>query len=321
MNKPVTVCAVGLNAEMERRISMATRLLGASGIDATSVPWDGTRRDVLVANLDDAYASAAVAVALRRGDTVVAVSHAPIADSRVLSINGLLQTAELTKMLRELLLSGNKAVALPHGVTRGAAAHPRMQLLSACIEQSGAAFLATTESITLVIGRETSRVMARRAADFDVAAARLLAAVWIVTPLVGAYFGAGDAVLTQSLDAFLIRACESNEQALPALAEQRHRLSGWPDLGALPENTAAMRLASALVKRDRSPEELSRQCNVTLARANAFCWAMRAAGMLVSGDAAKPASPTRRLSASMQLIVERLGRRFGLRSGVESSHE
>jgi hypothetical protein len=307
------VSVAGVPEDLERRIGMAAKLLAGSGMEVVLAPWDGSRRALLVAGLDDAWGQAAASVARRRGDCVLGVAaNAPAESAGFPVVSPSIQVADLTRALRGLL---ERRAATPAGA-QIAAAGPAPQsvggMLAAWVPawRTNDDFAISADAVTLVVRRMGGRVFAAQADDFAAARAAFVRSAWTTR---GA--SAGDLALGQScgIDEFLVTACLAHAQRLPVVRGDC-RLEAWPDLGAMHDVEDAMRMASVLSKRPLSVTELASRCGVSPERANAFVWAVRAAGLLArEPDVVVTSSP---ISVAARAVVTRLARRFGLRFGT-----
>ena len=318
MTIKVTLSMAGIDESLELRVTMAAQLLGASRITAQIAPWDGMRRDILVADVSDAYGRAAYGVARRRGDAVLALSRSgsPLEDGTP-TLATSAQVVELQQRLRELALlvrPGAAAAAPPEATVDG--------LLGLCVGTgaNGTDFVARSGSHSVVVRRAASRIVARSHSDLAAAKATFLGFPWTARAVIREDLAPVDDLVSHSLDAFLIGACEAHERKLPSLGPSRHRLAHWPDLGTLADNTDAMRLSGYLMRNAASVDELVARCQVDRIRANAFCWAMRAGGLLTSEGS--PLIPARQETSddAPRSIIARLARRFGLMFGTQAEH-
>jgi len=309
MTKKVVISTAAVPQEFERRLVMASRLLAASEFEVTLQPWDGSRHELLVADIDDAYGRAAVNVAARRGDTILRLSH----DRAGAVVAHDVQIAELTHVLRKSL---GEMPATKNGHAHPRGVHQPGGLLDVWQApwRGGEDFAAVSGAFTLVVRRKQSRVVARSHADLAAARTRFTRETWtITTDALHMDAGAGD--LWQSVDAFLIESCVANENDLPPL-EGAFRLDAWPDTGTLHDGEDLLRIAAALTKRTHTVAELALRCRVGNARANAFCWAASAGGLLAAQSANAKEPRKREAAAPGALsIVARLARRFGLNFG------
>lgn len=318
MAQQITVSLVGLESNVERRVSMAIELLAASGIEARIVPWDGTRRDIVIADIDDAYGRSAVSLTQRRKDPLLAVSAAPTSNvdpAQVVLVTA--QIAELSRRIKEIVQPSSTPIENVAGESAIAG------LLKLCMDHDNRKgdLLARSGPFSILIRFEASRVMANSHSDLAAARSRLLSDTWTGQAITSDKSITAHSAITRSLDAFLIDACEAAEHDLPIIRNTRYRLQTWPDMGILTDHTSALRLSSALTRSSLSVADLAQRCNVDMMRANAFCWATRASGLLLSDAVQLPAQnrpmAAEKISGS---LLSRLARRFNFTFGSESSN-
>ncbi len=303
MNSKLTISVLGLDAEVQQRVGMAANLLAASGIKALLMPWDGTRRDLLIANASDAYASSALALMRRRGGKSLLIGAAT--DDAGDSLPTSVQVTELVRRIQHLLAQTAPAeVTAP--VQTGISG-----LLALCADPAnvGRDIHARSGPFTIVIQRRASRVLALSHSDLALAQSRLINARWELQD--DGSLPDKPLEVSRGLDEFLIRGCEAVEQQLPRLTGS-YALSAWPDLGTLPDHTDALRMSAALVRKSWSIDELALSCKVEPLRANAFCWAMLGAGLLLSSSPPPLYGDAVAAPRASKSILSRLARRFGL---------
>lgn len=314
MSKQLTVSVAAISAEFERRMQMASRLLAAYKLEVSIQPWDGIRRDLLLANVDDAYGRNACAIADRRGDLVLKVSMDPTQQANANQINVNIPVAELTRILKAMLQTS------PSSTHTADILMPSLDGLGlpGVWRQEWSAdrdFSVSHGNIVLVILRQKSLVVCRSPEDSSAAKEAFLSTPWVAERAPQLMPSHGDG-LEKPVDVFLLESCVANEDRLPLL-EGRLALASWPDLGALANCEDMLRLAAALSARSRSTQDLAERCSVSGARANAFCWAMYLGGLLTSEQ--QPFKrPANRASADTRSIVSRLAKRFGMFVGAET---
>ncbi|MEO8672566.1 MAG: hypothetical protein ABI411_14705 [Tahibacter sp.] len=324
MTISLVISMAGLDDSLERRVVMAAKLLGASRINARIEPWDGTRRDILVADMSDAYGRTAYAVARRRKDAVLPISRTGGAlDDGTVALSSSCQVVELQNRLREIALQIRTPVTDDTGLIKMGAAPDAvlglLELLTKPGAASGGDFVAKYGTYSVVIRRSASRIIGRSHSDLVAAKSNLCGSAWSARPAGRDDLPQSTELVSMSLDAFLITACELHERKLPPFPG-RHQLGHWPDLGTLTDNVEAMQLSALLSRNKASVDELALRTNIEKARINAFCWAMSASGLFDSTtrqsvaitDQAPPEDAPRS-------IISRLARRFGILFGAEST--
>ncbi|QBB71534.1 hypothetical protein ELE36_14860 [Pseudolysobacter antarcticus] len=318
MAQQITVSLVGLESNIERRVGMAIDLLAASGIKARILPWDGTRRDIVIADIDDAYGRSAVSLTQRRKDPLLAISASSTSSADAIPVVlATAQIAELSRRIKEII----QPTAAP--AENGSGESSVGGLLKLCVDHDNRKgdLLAKSGPFSILIRFEASRVMANSHSDLAAARSRLLSGTWTAQAITSDKAMPAHSAITRSLDAFLIDACEAVEQDLPMLGDTRYRIPTWPDMGILTDDTSALRLSSALTRSSLSVADLARRCNVDVIRANAFCWAMRTSGLLMSDAIAAPEQESVRLAEKISgSLFSRLARRFNLSFGAENGN-
>lgn len=321
----------GLPEAFLRRLVLACRVASAQQLILRCEPWDGTRCDLAVVAVTDAYGQRAADLARRRGTPLLGV-HAPgqTADTEAfpLQLSADAITGDVLNALLQCLAWGARAdgtgsvKATPAAAEASAPNHPVHDSLMgalAALEGSGAGWLhAQCSGIEVFIDREGGRVCAESVDMLKIAAPRAGREGWTARPHSGLQTGAPRRLASSSLDTFLLTAAMAARSTLPALPALRFQLRQWPDLGGMPEAVDALRVVRAIQSRRLTEAEIRETTGVDEATVRACLHAFRAAG-LVRGEPtdATAATPTEVATAAASSrtssrVLHRLARWVGL---------
>lgn len=291
----------------EQRVRLAVQLLAAYRIQARLRPWDGTRCDLLVTDLSDAYGQRTHELARSRGTPVLAFGatiDAANGSLRIATENNL--APALAQSMRELLAPEMRA---DEEVMRTEAMPPLCRL--AGNELKGQPVDAWCNGRIVRIRPAEGRVYAPTLSDLLCGIDTFCSAEWTLALSDEGAAPAEDGA-SRSLEAFLLQAAFASPAALPRFPEGRYRLSDWPDVGTAPELVGSLRIAKRLLDGSASASELAAACRIDAAEVNATLWAYAAANLLdmpAMQPREEPAPPATRPLAG---IVARLAVRFGL---------
>lgn len=301
----ITFSALGEQAE--QRVRLAVQLLAAYRIRAKVRPWDGTRCDLLVTDLSDAYGRRTHDLARARGTPVLAFGVDGDAASNGIGIapdNSLAPT--LAQSMRELLAPD----ARDDEPDAQADAMPALCRLAAA-DFRGLGVDATSNGRIVRIRPEEGRVYAPTLSDLLSAVDTFCSADWSLARNDADGRPREDGA-SRSLEAFLLQAAFAARDALPRFPEGRYRLSDWPDVGSAPERVDSLKIARQLLDGSASAGELVAACRVEAADVNATLWAYAAANLLDMPDAVPREEPPPQTARPFSGIMARIAQRFGL---------
>ncbi len=292
----------------EQRVRLAVSLLGAYKLRARVSPWDGTRCHLLVAPITDSYGRQALSRAIGRQTPVIALGD----DSDGLPVEATSPNspaAALAKAMRELLVD-----QLPQPADGTAAASQPAICRLAMPPLRGKAVNARCDGRMLLLRPEVGRVYAASHSDLLAAADSLSGADWEME--VVEHPASTEGLVSNSIEAFLMRTAYRASERLPDFPEGRYRLEAWPDLGILPSLVGALQIAKLLIGKPMSVKELAAAdyLNADARELNACLWAFAAADLLLDTEPKRPAV----VFPSRQKLVQpglwsSIARRFGLK--------
>lgn len=311
---------VALDEDIEQRIRIAASLLAAYRIQAHVSPWDGTRCDLLIANVADAYGRQALGLAIRRGTPVVVIGNAAFLPDGAVTLSETTQAPDLARQFHDLLADGTaprlarkQANGIDEGVERKSQSTALIcHLAEPTLRGHRVEIIDSTRRVTLCPNE--GRVFAATHSDLHAARDALGGNLWKIQPKGNAPVGE----VSASLDSFLLLAALRVRDQLPAMDQSKHSLRYWPDLGAVPELIGALRAARTLLAASLDVEQLAARCQIDRATANAYLWAFSAANLLEVKDAATPRVPTPQPAATARglrgnaSLFSRIAARFGL---------
>ncbi|MFZ2753436.1 MAG: hypothetical protein WAZ48_08300 [Lysobacteraceae bacterium] len=277
---------VALSPATEAQLRAACLDVAAMGLgySVALAQWNGQCADVVIAECDDVYGGLVCALAIRYRSRIVRVS----AGARAMAQRGddgvfrTLSHADLTA-----LLAGLCAEALAHDRTGGApdgtmpelSGLPRTCLLSQTILQETTGWIASVHERNRVrLHRISSRIQAPSPWHLEEAGRQLLSPAW--RPI--SDHGADPSWVETSLDLFLLRACLSQQAALPRLDAAHFRLAHWPDLdGEEPQHAWVLPLMAKVVRQAPvNVPTLAGHKAPPSGQINAMFWAFWASGVL-----------------------------------------
>ncbi len=309
------IATAALNDQVEQRIRIAASLLLTTRVDTTVRPinaqvraWDGTRCDLLIVDLSDAYGQRAFAVAERRGTPVLAIGVSPPGiDLRYDTVPASSPAPLLAKHMRDLLTHGE--ICEPAEPVVGGALSALCRLAEP--EYRGRPVDAVCNGRAIHIRPETGRVYAATLSDLLSARDSFASAACelrISTASDPNHLAEG---ASRSLEAFLLQATLHGRDHLPSFPKGRYEMKDWPDVGTAPEFIGALKVARSLLRAPASASELQQACMLGEDEVNASLWAYRASNLLStcnSIDAEATPPPTGRFSG----ILSRIASHFGL---------
>lgn len=294
--RPVSIAMVALSPSTEDRLRAACRVLAARapGYPVSLRQWNGRCADVVIADSDDVYARLVCALAIRSGSRVVRLRIVPsdTASSGIRSqamvqraADGALQMlphADLVELLATLCAearaSGRTGRTLDEAMPE-LSELPDSSLLSQTIRQRTTGWTTSMHGgVRVCIHRMSSRIQAASSWHLDEAGRHLLSPAW--RPVSG--HGADASGVETRLDLFLLRACLSQQAALPRLDGAHFRLAHWPDLdGEEPKYAWVLPLMASVVR--QAPVGVPKMAGHEAppsGQINALFWAFWASGVL-----------------------------------------
>ncbi len=305
------IATAALNEHVEQRIRIAASLLPAYRIGAKVRPWDGTRCDLLITALSDAYGRQAFDLAKKRGTPILAISDHPAdIETECVAVSESSPAPVLAQHLRELLTRD-----LPADSADAVDVDGRVPALCrlAAPEHRGQPVDAICAGRTIHIRPVEGRIYANTLSDLISACGSFSSSAWeLRIPSASDRATTTDGA-SRSLEAFLLQAAFQGRDQLPSFPAGRYQLKDWPDVGTAPEFIGALKIARSLLRTPASERELRLACEVSEAEVKASLWAYQASNLLSSPDnsvdAIRPApAPTARFSG----ILARIANRFGL---------
>ncbi|WP_333676457.1 hypothetical protein [Dyella sp.] len=272
----VHIGLAGLPYDVELRFWLACKLLMSSSTPVQLHRWDGKPCDILVIDLDSEQGQVAYEMAIH-GDTRVLFlgKEMPADQPAGRRIDKHATASAIAKTLESMLLAAPRR-------TRPAVDG----LLGICLLQGGNGHevLASNGRISVILRDNDRRLYARSREELDSAKQHLLDDAWASVPVTAPCAHQYEGLACETLDSFLIAACLRHRDSLSRIGDTAYRLDVWPDFIGFPDNREAVRLSSALYRKSWRVADLAEHCGVSVAVANAFCWAMRASGALRLDD-------------------------------------
>lgn len=300
----VHIGLAGLPYEVELRFWLACKLLMSSSTPVQLHKWDGKPCDILVTDLDSEQGQVAYEMAIHGDTRVLFLSKETHADEPAgTRIDKHATASAIAKTLESMILATPRS-------TRAAV----NGLLGICLLQGGNGHevLASNGRISVILRDNGRRLYASSREELDSAKQHLLDDAWASVPVTAPCEHQYEGLVCETLDSFLVAACLRHRDSLAMISDATYRLSVWPDFIAFPDNRDAVRLSSALYRKSWRVADLAEHCGVSVAVANAFCWAMQASGALRLDDSV---DAPRVESANESLpLVQRVVRHFGLKA-------
>ncbi|HKT26586.1 hypothetical protein [Dyella sp.] len=300
----VHIGLAGLPYEVELRFWLACKLLMSSSTPVQLHKWDGKPCDILVTDLDSEQGQVAYEMAIHGDTRVLFLSKETHADEPAgTRIDKHATASAIAKTLESMILATPRS-------TRAAV----NGLLGICLLQGGNGHevLASNGRISVILRDNGRRLYASSREELDSAKQHLLDDAWASVPVTAPCEHQYEGLVCETLDSFLVAACLRHRDSLAMISDATYRLSVWPDFIAFPDNRDAVRLSSALYRKSWRVADLAEHCGVSVAVANAFCWAMQASGALRLDDSVEA---PRVESANESLpLVQRVVRHFGLKA-------
>ena len=340
-----------LSGASEQQLRQAAQRLAAQGLRVSVSAWDGTRCDVLVADVGDTYGQHTVGLARRRLVKIVALTQAAASGAGCEGVlvaddpleNWVRALADILGASPQTLAADTPvevtATACDEGLGLAAPAvqtpavlpvpQPQAEAEPVNVEQGlcrlavdaslmGRDLKAEVAGCTVVLAVSAGRILARSDADLALVRSHLAQSGWTFGPVAGEPMP-GDAV-SMSLDAFYVQGALAAADQFPAFPEGEVALTDWPDLGAAPEVIAALKVAKKLTRQAGSADAISGQTQIDARVVSACLWAFAASGLL---QAAVPAGESGGLVATTAAAsapanrpsaatAGKLAKRFGL---------
>lgn len=300
----VHIALAGLPYEVELRFWLACKLLMSSSTPVHLHKWDGKPCDILVVDLDSEQGEIAYEMAAHGDARVLFMSKDAHAERPTgARIDQHATASAIAKTLENMMLAAPRS-------TRAAVDG----LLGICLLQGGNGHevLASNGRISVILRDHGRRIYASCREELQSAKQYLLDEAWASVPVTAPCEHQYEGLVCETLDSFLVAACLRHRDSLAMIGDATYRLSVWPDVIAFPDNREAMRLSSALYRNSWRVADVAEHCGVSVAIANAFCWAMQASGALRLDDSIE-AARVQPANASLPL-VQRMTRRFGLKA-------
>lgn len=312
VNRKLTISTAGLPDDMQRRVAMAATLLASSGIRARIQPWVDARGGMLIADTDDIAGRSAVSRARRQGlPTIIVTASGQSAWKDVPTFAAATQVADLVRHIKEVAFPGQDDAAADAEISG------LLRICTAADADAHAPLYVACGTLMVQLRKHASRIHAARHGDLLAAQTRLLDDSWKLERI--AALPPEPMEAAASLDVFLTQACQQHEARLPPLAGSAYSLATWPDLGGLPNDLDALRMSAALVRDAWSVDGLARHCDVSTQRANGFCTAMLASGLLELDASPVPVNTAPSMRTFASPLLSRLAQRFGLTRAARSS--
>ncbi len=310
------IATVALNDQMEQRVRIAASLLLASRVDTSVRPinakvrlWDGTRCDLLIADLSDAYGRQASAMAEKRGTAVLAIGDKPAEISlQCGAVPASSPAPVLAKHMRDLLTHGKLCDPTD---PNDDSILPALCVLAE-VRYRGRAVDAVCNGLTLNIRPEAGRIYASNLGALLSASDYFSSAAWelqIAAASDTTHLADGP---SRSLEAFLLHAAFQGRAQLPPFPEGRYQLHDWPDVGTAPEFIGALKVAGSLVRAPATARELQQSSMLGEEEVNASLWAYQASNLLLADNGANREARSPPPTAHFSGILSRIASRFGL---------
>lgn len=294
--RPVSIAMVALSPSTEKRLRAACHALAAlePGCPVSLAQWNGQCPDVVIADSDDVYARLVCALAIRSGSRIVRLRVGPSdtgssgVGSQVMvpcADDGALQAlphADLVELLARLCAEARafgRTGRAPDAAMPELSELPDRSLLSQTIRQRTTGWSTSMHGgVCVCTNRMSSRIQAASPRHLDEAGRHLLSPAW--RPVSG--HGADASGVESRLDLFLLRACLSQQAALPRLDAAHFRLAHWPDLdGEEPKYAWVLPLMASVVR--QAPVGVPKMAGHEAppsGQINALFWAFWASGVL-----------------------------------------
>lgn len=285
--RPVSIAMVALSPTTEVQLRAACLDVAAmgQGYSVALAQWNGQCADVVIAECDDVYGGLVCALAIRSRSRIVRVS-AGLQTMAQRGDDGVFRTlshADLTALLAglcaEALAHDRRAGGAPDGAMPELSGLPHTCLLSQAIPQETTGWIASVHERNRVrLHRISSRIQAPSPWHLEEAGRQLLSPAWRPA----SDHGADPSGVETSLDLFLLRACLSQQAALPRLDAAHFRLAHWPDLdGQEPQYAWVLPLMATVVRQAPvSVPKLAGHKAPPSGQINAMFWAFWASGVL-----------------------------------------
>ncbi|GGA44230.1 hypothetical protein [Dyella nitratireducens] len=300
----VHIGLAGLPYEIELRFWLACKLLMSSSTPVQLHKWDGKPCDILVTDLDSEQGQVAYEMAIHGDTRVLFLSKdTHIEQPAGTRIDKHATASAIAKTLENMVMTAPRN---KHAAVDG--------LLGICLLQGGNGHEVLTSNgrISVILRDNGRRVYASSREELESAKQYLLDDAWASIPVTAPCEHQYEGLVWESLDSFLVAACLRHRDKLAMISDATYRLSVWPDFVAFPDNREALRMSSALYRKNWRVAELAEHCGVSVATANAFCWAMQASGALRLDDSTE--TPRVNQANKPLPLVQRVVRHFGLKA-------
>lgn len=304
----------GIDDQVEQRLRLAGQLLAAYQIRASMSGWDGTKCDVLIADPADGYGSHTMAIAQRRGIPVLALANTPLANTEGIQV--LATESPVARLVEAIKGMGQKSSSPKATVRSDTQSLPGIVQLAESSSAAGRDIEARIDDARVAIFVAEGRVQAATQQDIDGACAKVCSSGWKVHPLAASAAPIPAAMVSMSLDVFLLRGVSHSPDSLPAFPDGHYALNHWPDLGSAPDLIDALRVARALRRGCASLSAIIADSELPPKVVLACLWAFQAGGLIERiGDAPSghDATPTAAAKpAGGGGLLARIAARFGL---------
>jgi hypothetical protein len=293
---------VGLDADLENRVTAACWRLSAQGYDVRLQGWSGVQCDLLLLGSAETHVRVLEAARERR---VPLLKFVTLAQGQAPAADEISSTSSVEQILRRLQGLLDPGAATSTRAIRSKAERPS-GLLWLMIEHrpTSGAMHASSDSFEVWIVPQRALVCARTHSDIIGARERLLSPHWVFQRMRVARIPDGP---TTGLDEFFLEACMRASHRLPVFASGSYRLRRRPTIaGAEPAAELAALSAQFGARDEVSSADLASLADVGQHHANAFLWATLASGALESrsgrsGYDGRPPSLFERVRASFGL--------------------
>jgi hypothetical protein len=330
-----------LSEEVERRVRLAATALAAHQIRAMASDWDGTRCDLLISDSSDGYGRHIIEVAKRKRIGVLAFGREAdsVADG-VTWLSPRSDVAALANAIRDALVarraaadSGRSPVEDALGASREGSDEQQVDITgfpdTSADQSAGAALVrlstdtglanadlqATVQGRTVQLLPSTGRVVALSFSDLLSVRDHLCEDGWVFEPISARCPLFSSIGASASLDTFYLYGAIRGKSQLPPSPSVRYGLRDWPDLGAAPDLTDALRVVRILQRGNVSPSEIASMSKLPESDVSACLWAFEAAGLLIRSGVesippvVRPIEPARQRTG----LLGRLAAHFGMK--------
>lgn len=281
----------GIASHAEARIRLLAQLMTAFGYKARLSSWDGSRCDVLIADIDSSGGAQACEKASARHSKVMALSQSGDLgpDSAYKAQSGA-PAAVLAKALAAMLEQSAKNEI-------NAALDCALIQLATVPTLSSGILLADFNNCSIIINRNTSRIYARSQNELK-SAQRLFCQSDVDFSILRNTADIRDQfMVSMALDAFCIVSALAYPIELPDLPDMHLQLIDWPDIGPAADIPNIFNLIRFFKKGAARSDAAIANSGVNLHDAKAMLWALKASGALTEATViTTPSSPIKEKS-------------------------